>query len=247
MNLMPIASQLAALSVFLQVSAFLFFAPVFSERILSARLKITVLLALCSVLFPARLEHFSSAGCSDVAHGLILVQSFAQGAVAGIALRAAIFILQILGAFLSQLSSLSQILGPSVADDMSPAMGQLILFSGLFMISAYDAHIFFIEALQNSYPLCFEINELRNRVIEAAVETGRRSFLNAFLLATPFVVLSMIYNILLGFMNRAMPQLMVAFVGAPLLVGGFLVCLFAFLPSLIIAWVNYALFLFQPG
>ena len=55
-------------------------------------------------------------------------------------------------------------------------------------------------------------------------------------LAWPFVVVNLIYNIGLGFINKAMPQLMVAFVGAPFMVGAGLILLTAILVTMLTVW-----------
>jgi len=62
------------------------------------------------------------------------------------------------------------------------------------------------------------------------------TFQLAFSLAAPFVVASFIYNISLGVINRAMPHLMVAFVGAPFTTLGGLVLLLLVTPHLISRW-----------
>ena len=46
------------------------------------------------------------------------------------------------------------------------------------------------------------------------------SFALALSLAAPFVIASLLYNVALGVINKAMPQLMVAFVGAPAITCG---------------------------
>jgi flagellar biosynthesis protein FliR len=44
------------------------------------------------------------------------------------------------------------------------------------------------------------------------------AFSLAFVLAAPFTIVALLNNVALGAINRAMPQLMVAFVGAPAIV-----------------------------
>ena len=58
------------------------------------------------------------------------------------------------------------------------------------------------------------------------------AFAMAFRLAAPFVIVSVLYNITLGVINRAMPQLMVAFVGAPVITAGGLALLALMSPIL---------------
>ena len=73
-------------------------------------------------------------------------------------------------------------------------------------------------------------------MITAGLSGITRTFALAFSLALPFVVGALLYNLVLGVINRAMPQLMVTFVGAPLLTGGSLVLLALATPLLLDTW-----------
>jgi flagellar biosynthetic protein FliR len=75
-----------------------------------------------------------------------------------------------------------------------------------------------------------------------------QGFSLAFLMAAPFVIASVIYNLTLGVINRAMPQLMVAFVGAPVITFGGLFLLFASAPLMLSVWVEaLGVFLENPS
>jgi flagellar biosynthetic protein FliR len=75
-----------------------------------------------------------------------------------------------------------------------------------------------------------------------------RAFWLAFTLAAPFVILSMLYNLALGAINKAMPQLMVAFVGAPVITLGGLALLAASAPLMLSVWLEALhLFLGNPA
>jgi flagellar biosynthetic protein FliR len=56
-------------------------------------------------------------------------------------------------------------------------------------------------------------------------------------LSAPFVLVSLIYNVAMGIINKAMPQLMVAFVGAPAITAGGMILLFVSLPFLLPIWM----------
>jgi flagellar biosynthetic protein FliR len=77
---------------------------------------------------------------------------------------------------------------------------------------------------------------------EAIVVWGKtqvsQAFALAFTLAAPFVIISVLYNLTLGVINRAMPQLMVAFVGAPVITAGGLLLLFLLSPLMLSVWLN---------
>ena len=67
----------------------------------------------------------------------------------------------------------------------------------------------------------------------------RDTFMLAFSIAMPFVLAGLIYNVALGAINRAMPQLMVSFVGAPALTFGGLVLLAVALPTGVVLWLGH--------
>ncbi len=75
-------------------------------------------------------------------------------------------------------------------------------------------------------------------VAEWGTDQIRRTFSLAFTLAAPFVILSVLYNVALGVINKAMPQLMVAFVGAPVITAGGLMLLCLSAPLLLETWLN---------
>jgi len=63
----------------------------------------------------------------------------------------------------------------------------------------------------------------------------------AFVLSWPFVVANLLYNIILGFINKALPSLMVAMVGAPFMVGAGIVLMALTLGVLLNVWKDRAL------
>ena len=65
-----------------------------------------------------------------------------------------------------------------------------------------------------------------------------RAFSLAFSLAAPFIIASMIYNLALGVINRAMQQLMVSMIGAPALTVGALALLAIATPVLLAVWLQ---------
>ena len=64
------------------------------------------------------------------------------------------------------------------------------------------------------------------------------TFTLAFSLAAPFVIAATIYNLAIGAINRAMPQLMVSMVGAPALTLGGLALLAIVTPILLAVWLE---------
>ncbi|MFT5786786.1 MAG: flagellar biosynthetic protein FliR [Ascidiaceihabitans sp.] len=86
-----------------------------------------------------------------------------------------------------------------------------------------------------------------SQVVEWGVKQVSQAFQLAFVLSAPFVLVSILYNLALGAINKAMPQLMVAFVGAPVITFGGLFLLFVASPFLLTTWIKALdLFLAKP-
>ena len=73
---------------------------------------------------------------------------------------------------------------------------------------------------------------------EWAVAHGRRVFALGFSLALPFALAALAYNLALGAINRAMPQLMVTLVGAPAITGVTLLLLLLSAPLIATVWAE---------
>ena len=154
----------------------------------------------------------------------LLLAEVIAGLSLGIALRLFILALQVAGSIAAQSTSLSQILGGSGVEPQ-PAFAHIMVVSGLAL------------AVIGSYAV-LPPGAFPTPSIIAEWGQGRIShaFALAFTLAAPFVIASFLYNLTLGVINKAMPQLMVAFVGAPAITAGGLILLVLSLPVLLAVW-----------
>ena len=141
-------------------------------------------------------------------------------------------------AIAAQATSLSQLLGGATADP-APAMGHVLVVGGLALAVMSGLHVRATELLIRSYEL-FPTGALPDARDLGLWGVGRiaRAFKLAFMLAAPFAIASLIYYLTLGVINRAMPQLMVAFVGAPVITLGGLFLLFAGAPLMLSVWTE---------
>ena len=118
-------------------------------------------------------------------------------------------------------------------------MGYLLVVSAICLAVATGLHVKAAALLILSYdffPAGFFLPG--QEVAEWGLDRVRQAFSLAFTLAAPFVILSVLYNLALGAINKAMPQLMVAFVGAPVITFGGLFLLFATTPFILTAWID---------
>lgn len=222
-------------AVFLRVGAMVALMPAFGETSVPMRVKLVVIFAFTFITTPA----IAAPDLPPSAENLIwlALSETLAGLLLGLGLRMFVLSLQTAGAIAAQSTSLSQILGVAAAEPM-PAMGYVLVIGGLALAVMTGLHVKAAQMVILSYEL-LPMGRFPGGDIVSGWGLGqiKRAFSLAFTLAAPFVILSLLYNLALGAINKAMPQLMVAFVGAPVITAGGLFLLFLAAPIILSLWV----------
>jgi flagellar biosynthetic protein FliR len=162
------------------------------------------------------------------------------GLALGLAIRLLVMALQVAGTIAAQATSLSQFFGGAGAEPQ-PAISQILMLGGiaLLMLAGFPERA--AEYLILSYSL-LPAGDWPDPAAMADWGSGRvaRAFALGFSLSTPFLIGSVLYNLALGAINRAMPTLMVAFVGAPAMTVAALGLLALASPQLLHHWLILA-------
>lgn len=222
--------------VFLRIGAAMAVLPAFGEQMVPARIRLAVAIAFSAIVFPAVFP--------QIQVGLdapILVMGFGEiitGLAIGLMLRLHVMALQIAATIAAQSTSLSQLLG-GAAVDPQPAMGVVLYMAALALAVELGLHVQFAMMFINSYEIVSAGSLIGSEVAGFMRKAVSHSLEFGFILAAPFVAASLLYNLALGVINRAMPQLMVAFVGAPAITYGALVLLFLTAPLMLMVWVEH--------
>jgi flagellar biosynthesis protein FliR len=225
----------AAFLVFLRVGAAMALLPAFGEQVVPARIRLALAVCYTLIVLPAVLDRVAPL---DAVLVRPLATEVTAGLALGIGLRLFVFALQIAGTMAAQATSLSQLFGGQGAEPQ-PTMSHIFVVSGLALAVASGLHIRIAELFIYSYEIMLPGKFIRGGDLAnwGLAQTGR-AFALAFSMATPFLAASVIYNIALGVINRAMPQLMVVFVGAPALTLGGLALLMLAAPLLLQLWLT---------
>ena len=222
-------------AVFLRVGACFIVLPGFGEQMIPMRIRLGAAFAFTVFLTPAvpgltgpdSAMPTATAFLSETMSGLIL----------GLALRLVVHALQIAGTIAAQSTSLSQIMGGATPDPM-PAMGALLMLGGTTLAVLSGLHIHLVETFLRSYDILpFGQFPGPRDLAGWGVSQVSGSFSLAMSLAAPFLIASLLYNVALGVINKAMPQLMVAFVGAPAITWGGLILLLVTTPFILPVWL----------
>ncbi|WP_049645566.1 flagellar biosynthetic protein FliR [Candidatus Rhodobacter oscarellae] len=233
--------------VFLRIGAAMAVLPAFGERSIPQRLRLALALAFTLIVAPAVAPEIEPIVARGDGFVFLIWTEVIAGLALGLTLRLFVLVLQMAGTIAAQSTSLSQIFGTAALEPL-PAIGHLLVVGGLALAAMTGLHVQVARALIGSYQVFptggFPDPSLLAEWGIARVASG---FALAFTLAAPFVLASFVYNLTLGIINKAMPQLMVAFVGAPAITAGGLILLFLTMPLLLSVWnEQFQTFLANP-
>ncbi|WP_296473562.1 flagellar biosynthetic protein FliR [Roseinatronobacter sp.] len=237
-----------SLGVFIRVGAMMALVPAFGEQVIPARIRLGLTLAFTAITAPALAPIMPAATAAPGPLFTLIAAEALAGLALGIGLRLFSMALQTAGSIAAQATSLSQFFGGSGVDPQ-PAMSQILVMAGLALAVTLGLHTALAELIILSYsflpPARFPD---ASSLAEWGVAHIARAFTLAFTLAMPFVILSLLYYVALGAINKAMPQLMVAFVGAPAITWAGLAVLMLTAPLMLPIWHEaFSAFLADPA
>ena len=229
-------------AVFVRLSVFFMMLPGLGETSVPVRIRLMVSLVTTWIVTPVVLQQVEMTPLTAAGMAFLFAQEALTGFVLGFGLRVTIYVLQITGTIIAQALSLSQIFGSTLTEEPNTMVSSLLMMAGMTLALTMGLHI---EAIRiflwsfTAFPLG-QTGELEN-IAWWATQKSMAAFAFALSLSLPFVLLNFLYNLMLGLINRAMPQLMVSFVGLPAITGVGLVLLAAAVGALLTVWVaSYA-------
>ncbi len=230
------------MAIFTRVSLLAFMLPGLGETAISMRIRLAISLMLTWLLAPLVVKSGANIGIQDwsisrMALGIGL-EAF-HGFVLGFSLRVMVYALQIAGSIISQSLSLTQVFGGGMTSEPNTTIGTLLMLSGVTLLVTLDVHILAFGLLVQTYDI-FPLASTPDldKLAYWAAGKSMSVFSFAVALALPFLVLNFIYNLMLGFLNKAMPQLMVSFVGMPFITGAGIVLFSLSIGSILTVWLN---------
>ena len=224
--------------VFLRVGPVMALFPGFGEQSVPVRIKLVLAAMFTLVIAPALAEELRPTTLAPPPIAWLVLSETAVGLLIGIGIRLFLLALQTAGSIAAQATSLSQILGNAGVTPL-PAMGHLLVVGALALAMMLGLHVRVAQMMVLTYGL-FPVAQLPDAASVSVwgIRQVAAAFALAFTLAAPFVIASVLYNVTLGVINRAMPQMMVVFVGAPVITGAGLFILFLLAPTMLTIWAE---------
>lgn len=233
--------------VFLRVGAMAAVLPGFGGQAVPMRVRLALALAFTAIVAPAAPVYAQATPDPGIFLRFLATETLA-GLALGLGIRLFVLALQTAGSIAANATSLAQLLGGAQAEPL-PAIGQVLTVGGLALAMMAGLHVRLAELMILSYAfLPAGLFPDAAAMSSWGVAQVARAFWLAFTLAAPFVILSMLYNLAIGAINKAMPQLMVAFVGAPVITLGGLALFSVAAPLMLSVWLEALhLFLSDPA
>jgi len=206
--------------VFFRVGVAMMLLPGFSASYVTPRSRLVIALGITLMVTPLLLHILPVMPDSGVALLVMVVSEVIVGSVIGLTIRIMVGALQTAGMLIALVSSLANaLIQDPIAEQQSSLLSSFLGILGVVLVFIMDLHHPMIRSVVESYtlflpgqPLSFgDFSNLLARRVADSFELGLQ-------LATPFVIVSIVFNTGMGIMGRLMPALPVFFFAMPALI-----------------------------
>ncbi|MDO5369709.1 flagellar biosynthetic protein FliR [Paracoccus sp. (in: a-proteobacteria)] len=231
------------LLVYARIQACLLAMPGIGERFLPIRVRVAAAMSLAPLYAGAARPMPPPLPLQLAA---LMAAEIVSGLVLGLMVRVVAMALDVASTTLAQSASMSALLG--ISDDMPPhPIGNLMHMAGLAVLMAMGLPVMICQVLTDSFAvkppgLWPEIGALW----PAFPGLIAHSFTLALLLASPFILGGLLFQLLSGVVARVMPAMPVVFVAAPAAILLALAALALLMPGLLSIWAGNVLSLELP-
>ncbi|KGJ17159.1 flagellar biosynthetic protein FliR [Paracoccus sanguinis] len=236
------AWALPILLIYGRVQAFLLAMPGTGERLLPVRVRAALAMAI-TPLFAAVPAPVAG---SPTELAALMAAEIVTGLALGLMVRVVAMALDIASTTLAQSASLSAMLG--VSEDMPPhPMGHLMHLAGLAVLMAMGLPVLICQLLADSFALLPPgTPPAIGALWPGFLGLVTHGFVLAMLLASPFILGGLLFQMLSGVVARVMPAMPVVFVAAPGAVLLALAAMALLVPGILAIWARDVLSMQLP-
>lgn len=223
--------------VFCRVGTVLSLLPGFGEQFVPVRIKLFIALGISFAFYPIIIQTPFIAMPEDEKVYVHIFTESIIGVTLGLWIRLIFMALTVAAGFCSQILGITNIFDATLEPGGAPALSGFFSFTTIALLMATGGHYFFFKAIIESYQIFPMLSELNfDFITQSIVEAGSESLMLGLRVALPFLGVGFLVNMGLGFVNRAMPQIPVFFVGQPLMIAVGFFLLSILIPAMIYNW-----------
>ncbi len=210
-------------------------APGYGEQTVSPRIRLVVAIFLSIALTPLLAHELPDVEATHASISEFAVRETIIGGFYGMLARSCIFVLEKAGAIIGQSVAISQL--AAISSTPMTIFSHILIVAGLAIAFGYNLEVILLRLFYNSYSI-FPFMEwgFFARMAEVVIDTFSWIERHAYTLAAIFLAFALLSNLTFGFVNKALPQLMVTFVTTPLVSWFTIVLLSAYGPAIFWGW-----------
>jgi len=204
--------------IFIRVNGILFAAPLFGDKLVPNKLRISLGLLIALILTPViHLNPWSYAPGLFIFLYLV-VSELLIGLILGFAAKLLFAGVQLSGQLIGYQ------MGFAVANVLDPVSGSQVslfaefeFFVALMIFLSINAHHLFIKAIVNSFHLIQPLQfQLQGILLEKIMAMASQMFILALQIGAPVIVVLLFTNVFFGIMARTVPEMNIFIVAMPL-------------------------------
>ncbi len=227
--------------VFCRVGSAAVVLPTLGESFVNPRVRLLLVLMISIVMAPAVENKLPAMPTLLIPLLLLIITEVLIGMFIGLMMRVVFASLATAGTIMAFLTGFSNaLLFNPLLNDQGSLHAVLLSMLGLMLVFVTDLHHLLFIAIADSYVM-FQpgvipvVGDMANAFARQVAD----SFAMGFSLASPFIVVALVYNVLLGLIARLMPQFQVFFVAMPLQIIIGLIVLFIATPAMMLWFLEY--------
>ncbi|HEX7390701.1 MAG TPA: flagellar biosynthetic protein FliR [Acidiphilium sp.] len=235
------------LLVFVRIGGAIMMLPGFTAASVPAMVRIGLTVALTAIIAPLVAGLLPALPATPILLAVLIAKEAAIGLTLGWLTRVIVIALPVAGQIISYQIGLASVLLPNaeigaestlIASALNIGIPAFMLGSGLFIVPLFGLLASF-HWLPPGIPAGSVAGIDYGSIIHGIVAGVAAEFLLAIQLAAPFLIVGLVWQVGLGFMTKAAPQLQIFFTASPLQILGGLILLGVTVVPMIAVW-NHA-------
>jgi flagellar biosynthetic protein FliR len=227
--------------VFARFGAMLLFLPAISESYVSARARLALGVLISIILYPAVKSGLPNVSDDLLKNSLPIISEVTIGLFLGLYMRAIQSLLHTAGMIIAFMTGLSTaMMFDANQSTQGSVIGGFLTIVGITLYFATNMHHYALQAIFYSYEL-FPVNEMPplNDFANSLARIISDSFVIAFQISAPVMIVSTMLYLTAGLMGRLMPTMQVFFVVLPVQIYiGFLFLVLS-LSTMFLVYMNF--------
>lgn len=231
----------AFMLIFSRVGTMFFLFPGFRGKQVNIRTRLSIALALAFILTPLLADELPGLPKTTMMLFALIMGEVLAGAIIATVALILFSAVQTTGTVIAFISAMANsLVFDPISEQQSAIVAGFLTTTATLLIFVTGLHHVFIRAMIDSYALFQpgvtpEISDAMALITRTVSET----FKIGVQLAAPFIVVSIVYNLVLGVMTRLSPQIPIFFVAMPAQIVVSMVLLMITVPAIMMAFMNY--------